>query len=77
MLAKDVGHTIVYGVSDNRDSLWRNPQAAKIGWTPRDSSEPFRAAVEARTPVPDPNDVQNRFHGGKFTQDGPFEDRPA
>jgi len=27
--------------------------------------------------VPDPTDVQNRFHGGKFTQDGPFEDRPA
>ena len=77
LLAKDVGHTIVYGVSANRDSLWRNPNAAKIGWTPRDSSEPFRAAVEARQPVPDPNDVQNRFHGGKFTQDGPFEDRPA
>jgi len=77
LLAKDVGHTIVYGVSANRDSLWRNPNAARIGWTPRDSSEPFRAAVEARQPVPDPNDVQNRFHGGKFTQDGPFEDRPA
>ena len=77
LLAKDVGHTIVYGVSANRDSLWRNPNADTIGWTPRDSSEPFRAAVEARQPVPDPNDVQNRFHGGKFTQDGPFEDRPA
>ena len=75
LLAKDVGHAIVYGVSDNRDSLWRNPDAAKIGWTPQDSSEPFRAAVEARQPVPDPHDVQNRFHGGKFTQDGPFEDR--
>jgi uronate dehydrogenase len=77
LLAKDIGHAIVYGVSANRDTLWRNPHAAKIGWAPRDSSEPFRAAVEARQPVPDPNDVQNRFHGGKFTQDGPFEDRPA
>lgn len=75
LLAKDVGHTIVYGVSANRDLLWRNPDAAKIGWTPKDSSEPFRAAVEARQPVPDPHDVQNRYHGGKFTQDGPFEDR--
>ena len=56
---------------------WRNPEAAKIGWAPRDTSEPFRAAVEARQPVPDPNDVQNRYHGGKFTQDGPFEDRRA
>jgi len=77
LVAKDVGHTIVYGVSANRDLLWRNPNAAKIGWSPRDSSEPFRAAVEARQPVPDPDDVQNRYHGGKFTQDGPFEDRPA
>jgi len=77
LVAKDVGHAIVYGVSANRDSMWRNPQAAAIGWTPRDSSEPFRAAVEARQPRPDPNDVQNRYHGGKFTQDGPFEDRPA
>lgn len=77
LVAKDVGHAIVYGVSANRDLLWRNPGAAKIGWSPRDSSEPFRAAVEARQPVPDPDDVQNRYHGGKFTQDGPFEDRPA
>jgi uronate dehydrogenase len=77
LVAKDVGHAIVYGVSANRDSMWRNPQAAAIGWTPRDSSEPFRAAVESRQPRPDPNDVQNRYHGGKFTQDGPFEDRPA
>ena len=76
LVAPDVGHTIVYGVSANRDLLWRNPNAAKIGWTPQDSSEPFRAAVEAATPAPDPADVQNRFHGGRFTQDGPFEDRP-
>jgi uronate dehydrogenase len=77
LLAKHPGHTIVYGVSANRDTLWRNPDADKIGWAPRDTSEPFRAAVEARQPVPDPNDVQNRYHGGKFTQDGPFEDRRA
>jgi len=75
LLARQVGHAIVYGVSDNRDLLWRNPDAGKIGWTPKDSSEPFRAAVEARTRHPDPEDVQNRFHGGRFTQDGPFEDR--
>ena len=75
LVAPDVGHAIVYGVSNNRDSLWRNPDAARIGWVPKDDSEAFRASVEARTPVPDPDDVQNRFHGGRFTQDGPFEDR--
>jgi uronate dehydrogenase len=77
LVAPDVGHLVVYGVSANRDSLWNNPGAARLGWTPKDSSEPFRAAVEAVAPVPDPNDVQNRFHGGRFTQDGPFEDRVA
>ena len=75
LVARDVGHAIVYGVSDNRDLLWRNPDAAKIGWAPKDSSEPFRASVEAATPLPDPDDVQNRYHGGRFTQDGPLEDR--
>src|SRR5512143_3578229 len=77
LVARDVGHTIVYGVSDNRDLLWRNPNAAKIRWTPRDTSEPFRRSVEIVQPLPDPGDVQNRFHGGRFTQDGPFEDRPT
>ena len=75
LVAPEVGHAIVYGVSNNRDSLWRNAEAAMIGWAPKDSSERFRASVEARTPMPDPDDVQNRFHGGRFTQDGPFEDR--
>lgn len=74
LLAPDVGHAIVYGVSNNRDLLWCNPDAAKIGWSPKDSSEAFRAGVEARTPVPDPHDVQNRYHGGRFTQDGPFDE---
>ena len=77
LVAPDVGFAIVYGVSNNRDSLWRNPDAARIGWQPKDSSERFRAGVEAHTPQPDPEDVQNRFHGGRFTQDGPFEDRAA
>src|SRR5688500_6536531 len=54
LVAPDVGFAIVYGVSNNRDSLWRNPDAERIGWRPRDSSERFRASVEARTPHPDP-----------------------
>jgi len=74
LLAHAPGFAVVYGVSGNRDLLWRNPDAARIGWAPQDSSEPFRAEVEARDPRPDPADVQNRFHGGKFTQDGPFEE---
>ncbi|HVE51406.1 MAG TPA: NAD(P)-dependent oxidoreductase [Casimicrobiaceae bacterium] len=75
LVADGAGFAIVYGVSANRDLLWRNPDAMAIGWAPKDSSERFRRAVESRTPMPDAEDVQNRFHGGRFTQDGPFEDR--
>lgn len=74
LTARAVGHEIVYGVSANRDTLWRNPGAQRIGFVARDSSEPFRAAVEANDPNPDPNDPQNRYHGGRFTRDGPFEE---
>jgi uronate dehydrogenase len=77
LLAPEPGFAVVYGVSNNRDLLWRNPDAARIGWAAQDSSEPFRAEVETREPRPDPADVQNRFHGGKFTQDGPFEEGKA
>lgn len=41
-----VGHTVVYGASDNRDGWWDNSGAAILGYVPQDSSEPFRAEVE-------------------------------
>jgi uronate dehydrogenase len=70
-------HGVVYGVSANRDLSWRNPSPQKIGWTARKSSQPFRANVEVSHPMPGRTDVQNRFHGGRFAQDGLFENRPA
>ena len=68
-----VGHTVVYGASANEKVWWDNHAAAKLGWTPKDSSEPFRAKVEAQPPVAadDPNAV---YQGGAFTAQGPFGD---
>ncbi len=74
LTAPNAGHVIVYGVSANWDTLWRNPGAERIGFVARDSSEPFRAQFEASDPRPDADDPQNRYHGGRFTRDGPFEE---
>jgi uronate dehydrogenase len=67
-----VGHTIAYGVSANRDVWWDNRHAAHLGYRPQDSSEPFRAKIEQQPPV-DPTDPAVQFQGGGFVKAGPFE----
>jgi uronate dehydrogenase len=67
-----VGHTVVYGMSDNAVTWWDNRHAARLGFAPRDSSEPFRATVEAQ-PAPAANDPVSVLQGGAFTAAGPFE----
>ncbi len=68
-----VGHSVVYGVSANRVLWWDNDQAAHIGYRPQDSSEPFRAAIEAAQPPRAADDPTLLYHGGVFTTQGPFE----
>jgi uronate dehydrogenase len=72
LFAPRLGHTIAYGVSDNRDKWWDNSKAAHLGFVPRDSSELFRAKVEALPPV-DPADPATQYQGGGFVKLGPFE----
>jgi uronate dehydrogenase len=67
-----VGHTIVYGASANREPWWDNAGAAHLGFVPQDSSEVFRAQVEAQPPVA-PTDPNAIYQGGAFTAQGPFE----
>jgi uronate dehydrogenase len=71
LVTPNVGHTIVYGASANRDSWWDNTQAAHLGWTPHDSSEQFRARVEAQPALP-PDDAAAIFQGGVFVKAGPY-----
>jgi uronate dehydrogenase len=68
-----VGHTVIYGVSDNRSTWWDNAAASHIGYRPQDSSEPWRAQVEAAQPVLDPRRPEVRCQGGGFVTLGPFE----
>jgi uronate dehydrogenase len=72
LFAPQLGHTIVYGVSNNRDKWWDNSKAAHIGFHPQDSSEPFRERVETLRPV-GPDEPAAQFQGGGFVEAGPFE----
>lgn len=68
-----VGHSVIYGVSDNATTWWDNSPARHIGYRPQDSSEPFRAAAQARQPVLDLTHPATLYQGGGFVTKGPFE----
>ena len=66
------GHTVMYGMSDNTTTWWDNRSASHIGYRPKDSSEPFRAAALARQPTLDSTDPVVQYQGGGFVRIGPF-----
>lgn len=72
--ADRVGVSMIYGVSNNRERWWDNTHAAFLGWEPQDSSESFRAQIEAAHPRPDWDDPAVRYHGGTYAKVGHFED---
>lgn len=73
LTAPVVGHSIVYGMSDNTTTWWDNTPARHLGYRPQDSSEPFRAAKEAAQPTLDPQDPVVMYQGGGFVRVGPIE----
>lgn len=73
LTAPVVGHSILFGISDNHTRFYDNKYGQHLGYRPQDSSEPFRAKVEAADPRPDMSDVANIHQGGPFVRTGPFE----
>ncbi len=69
--ATDVGHTIVYGASNNRELWYDNHLARHIGFEPQDSSEEFRREVLARSAPQDPHDPAVMYQGGAFVKASP------
>jgi uronate dehydrogenase len=59
-------------MSDNAGTWWDNTPARHIGYRPQDSSEPFRAALQARQPQLDLADPAMRLQGGGFVVKGPY-----
>ncbi len=72
LTAPVVGHCVVYGMSDNTTTWWDNRSARHLGFRAQDSSEPFRAGLEAMQPELDPDDPAVRFQGGSFVTRGPY-----
>jgi len=72
LFAPDVGHTIVFGASNNRDSFWDNSKAAHLAWTPKDSAEPWRERLEAEPPL-QAGDPLMIYQGGRYTAMGPYD----
>lgn len=72
--APKLGHTVIYGVSDNDEQWWDNHRARFLGWVPRQSSAPWRAEVEAADGKLDPQDPAVVYQGGKFVTLGHPDD---
>jgi uronate dehydrogenase len=60
----DIRFEIVYGISANTRAWYDNSNAARLGYRPRDDSEPYAAEVLAREPPGDP--AAERWQGGVF-----------
>ncbi len=74
LTAPRVAHSIIFGTSNNRHRMVDNRLAAHIGFHPRDTTEPYRAEVEARLPPADPHAPAVRHLGGWFIDLGHPDD---
>ena len=66
LTAPRVGHTIAFGMSNNKVKPVDNRLASHLAFYPEDSAEPFRAKVEAAKPAQDPKAPATRYLGGWF-----------
>ncbi|GAA6142308.1 NAD(P)-dependent oxidoreductase [Hydrogenophaga sp. 5NK40-0174] len=70
-----LGHSIVFGMSDNAVTWWDNSRARHIGYVPEDSADVFRDAVFERTATPDVNEPTAVYQGGAFVRADPFKNK--
>ncbi|WBU60839.1 NAD-dependent epimerase/dehydratase family protein [Paracoccus albus] len=74
LTAPRVGFTVTVGISDNMVKPVDNRLAGHLGFHPKDNTERFREALEARTDKPDPNAPAVRCLGGWFVDIGHPDD---
>ncbi len=60
----NVGHTIIYGMSDNAEAFWDNRLAAPLGFRPKDSADAYRDAIYAADPAPNGRERLYTHQGG-------------
>lgn len=64
LVVPDLHYAVVYGVSGNPASWWRDSDSARLGFTPQDNAEHWRAEIEASTPPHSGNERSHRYQGG-------------
>jgi uronate dehydrogenase len=72
LFAPRVGHTIVFGMSDNDSVWWDNRYARHLGYKAKDSSQQFAHKFPDTSDFPEKDDVTTIYQGGKFLLDGPM-----
>ena len=71
-----LGHTIVFGMSDNPSTFWDNARARHIGYRPQDSRMLPRGADRPHADAR-PADPTVIYQGGGFVRMGPWTERAA
>lgn len=66
IVAPTVGHTIVYGVSNNDRVTVDNAGATALGYRPKDNGEDYAADVFAKASPQDPQNPEDMCQGGPF-----------
>jgi len=74
LYAPRVGHTVIFGMSNNSRTFWDNSKAEHIGFRARDSADDQRGRVEAAAPPLPADDPAAIYQGGAFVHAGPFDD---
>ena len=77
LVAERIGHSVIYGISDNRERFFSNDKVRHIGYMPQDSAEDYRDKVEAATEPADPFDPGIEYVGGVFCKYGHPDDGEA
>lgn len=70
--AENVGHTVVYGSSDNTRLWWDLSSARALGYEPQDDSEPYADKLVAEQGELDPAKPEHAHIGGHFVTDPPI-----
>ncbi len=74
LIAPRIGHTIAFGISDNRLKVVDDRKAGHIGYEPQDSSEAFRDGIESQSPAGHPDSIGVKYLGGWFCELGHPDD---
>jgi uronate dehydrogenase len=71
LMTARVGHTILFGMSDNPAKWWDNRKAGHLGFVAKDSSAVFNGKFPPNGNYPAADDIGSMYQGGPFILNGP------